>query len=67
MYKSESRHDGRTDHCLRLVIFRGTLHAWKNVTSQYCRFLTVVIPSEHVKVQETGEILEVTKIPALSD
>jgi hypothetical protein len=29
--------------------------------------MTVVIPSEAVKVEATGELLEVTKIPALSD
>lgn len=46
---------------------RGTLHAWKNITNEYCRFLTVVIPSEQVKVKDTGEYLGVTKVPGLSD
>jgi hypothetical protein len=43
------------------------MHAWKNISSEYCRFLNVIIPSEKVKVEATGEYLEVTKIPALSD
>ncbi|RFU24884.1 hypothetical protein B7463_g11450, partial [Scytalidium lignicola] len=51
----------------KLQNFRGTLHAWKNITSEYCRFLTVVIPSEQVKVEKTGEYLGVTKVTGLSD
>lgn len=50
-----------------IKIIRGTIHAWRNTSSEYCRFFTVVIPSEKVKVEETGEYLEVTKIPGLSD
>ncbi|EXJ68014.1 uncharacterized protein A1O5_08629 [Cladophialophora psammophila CBS 110553] len=50
-----------------VYVQKGTLHAWKNISSEYSRFLTVVIPSEKVKVEATGELLEVTKIPALSD
>ncbi|KAH8898118.1 hypothetical protein GQ53DRAFT_837110 [Thozetella sp. PMI_491] len=50
-----------------VYIQKGTLHAWKNTTKEYCRFLTVVIPSDKVTVEETGEPLEVTKIPGLSD
>ena len=43
------------------------MHAWKNLGDGYCRFLTIVIPSEQVRVPETGALLEATKIPALSD
>ncbi|KAK5319643.1 hypothetical protein LTR20_007950 [Exophiala xenobiotica] len=50
-----------------VYVQKATLHSWKNVTADYCRFMTVVIPSEAVKVEATGELLEVTKIPALSD
>lgn len=46
---------------------RGTIHAWKNTSSEYCRFLTVVVPAEQVKITDTGELLEVTKLPGLSD
>ncbi|OQV01449.1 Cupin domain-containing protein [Cladophialophora immunda] len=50
-----------------VYIQKGTYHAWLNESTEYCRFLTVVIPSEKVKVEATGEFLEVTKIPGLSD
>lgn len=50
-----------------VFVQKGTVHAWKNVTSKYCRFLTVIIPSEKVKVEETGEFLEITKLKGLSD
>jgi hypothetical protein len=43
------------------------MHAWKNITDQYCRFLTVVIPSETVKVVGTGQALGVDTVPGLSD
>lgn len=51
----------------KLQLCRGTLHAWKNVTTEFCRFLTVVIPSEKVTNDDTGKLLEVTKLPGLSD
>ncbi|KIW80845.1 hypothetical protein Z517_03868 [Fonsecaea pedrosoi CBS 271.37] len=50
-----------------VYIQKGTFHAWLNNSNDYCRFLTVVIPSQKVKVEATGELLEVTKIPGLSD
>ena len=46
---------------------RATKHAWKNSGPDWSRYLTVVVPSEQVKVEATGEVLETTKIPGLSD
>ena len=43
------------------------MHAWRNVTTEYCRFFTVIVPSENVKIGDTGEILPVTRLPGLSD
>lgn len=43
------------------------MHGWKNTTSDYCRFMTVIVPSVPVRVGSTGEVLEVSKIPGLTD
>ncbi|KFZ15697.1 hypothetical protein V502_05440 [Pseudogymnoascus sp. VKM F-4520 (FW-2644)] len=62
--------DDGVEHTLNegdVYVQKGTMHAWKNITSEYCRFLTVVIPSEKVEVKETREFLEVSKVPGLSD
>ncbi|KFY91883.1 hypothetical protein V500_04415 [Pseudogymnoascus sp. VKM F-4518 (FW-2643)] len=62
--------DDGVEHTLNegdVYVQKGTIHAWRNITSEYCRFLTVVIPSEKVEVKETGEFLEVSKVPGLSD
>jgi len=50
-----------------VYVQKGTMHAWKNITTEYCRFFTVVIPSENVKLVESRETLPVTKLPGLSD
>jgi hypothetical protein len=43
------------------------MHAWKNTTDKYCRFLTVIVPSEKYVFKSSGESLEVTKLPGLTD
>lgn len=49
------------------VVTRGTMHGWKNTSGDYCRFMTVIIPSEKVKVESTGDYLTSTKLPGLTD
>ncbi|PYH94497.1 hypothetical protein BO71DRAFT_398851 [Aspergillus ellipticus CBS 707.79] len=49
-----------------VFVQRGTMHGWKNVTDQYCRFMAVIIPSNPAKTG-AGEELPVTKIPGLTD
>jgi hypothetical protein len=49
-----------------LLIFRGTMHGWKNPGNVHCRFMTVIIPSAPVKM-DTGSVLGMTKIPGLTD
>lgn len=43
------------------------MHSWKNVSDEYCRFMTVIVPSEQVRVESTGEHLEATKLAGLTD
>jgi hypothetical protein len=42
----------------------GTMNGWKNESSL---FLTVIIPLNTVKVEATGETLQPTTIPGLTD
>lgn len=49
-----------------LCEYRGTIHAWSNVSNEMCRFLTVIIPAEEVIVKLTGEALAVMKIEGLT-
>ncbi|KAF2101713.1 hypothetical protein NA57DRAFT_73150 [Rhizodiscina lignyota] len=50
-----------------VYVQRGTMHAWKNLSGETCRFLTVIIPAESVKVATTGEYLQASKLPGLTD
>lgn len=46
---------------------RGTIHAWKNLSNANCRMLFVLVPAEKVKNESTGEYLETTPTPTLSE
>lgn len=48
-----------------VVVQRATIHSWKNYSKEPCRIAFVLIPSEQVRVEATGEVLEPTRIPAL--
>lgn len=50
-----------------VVVQRGTIHAWKNVSKENCRVLFVLIPAEKVQNKSTGEDLEITPTPTLVD
>ncbi|ERF68835.1 hypothetical protein EPUS_04487 [Endocarpon pusillum Z07020] len=50
-----------------VVVQRGTIHAWKNVSNEICRMLFVLVPAEKVKNESTGEYLEITPTPQLLD
>ncbi|KIW11198.1 hypothetical protein PV08_10498 [Exophiala spinifera] len=41
-----------------VVVQRGTIHDWKNVSDQYCVMLFVLVPAELARVPETGKTLE---------
>lgn len=43
------------------------MHGWKNVSNENCRMMFVLVPSEKVKVEKTGEELEITPTPQLVD
>ncbi|KIX04806.1 uncharacterized protein Z518_05677 [Rhinocladiella mackenziei CBS 650.93] len=40
-----------------VVVQRGTMHTWRNVSNEYCKMLFVLIPSEKVLVPATGGVL----------
>ncbi|KAJ9651248.1 hypothetical protein H2198_009477 [Neophaeococcomyces mojaviensis] len=43
-----------------VVVQRGTIHHWNNVSGQNCRVFFVLVPAEPVKVEKTGELLPAT-------
>jgi len=43
-----------------VVVQRGTIHAWKNVSKENCKVLFVLVPAVPVKVEKTGENLRET-------
>ncbi|KAL2405768.1 hypothetical protein ABEF95_000616 [Exophiala dermatitidis] len=49
------------------VVQRGTVHEWRNISNEYCVMLFVLVPSEPIKVPQTGEVLEPTPMPLLED
>ena len=50
-----------------VVVQRGTNHAWKNTFDEVCRMMFVLVPSEAVKVGDTGEVLKPTDTRHLTD
>ncbi|EHY55147.1 hypothetical protein HRR83_005602 [Exophiala dermatitidis] len=50
-----------------VVVQRATIHAWKNVSTENCRMLFVLVPSEPVVNESTGEILQPTPTPHLEE
>ena len=50
-----------------VVVQRGTNHAWRNVFEEVCRVMFVLVPSEGVRVEATGEVLKPTDTRHLTD
>lgn len=43
------------------------MHGWSNPGDEVCRFMTVIVPSQPVIVESTGEALGSTKLQGLTD
>ncbi|KAK7890489.1 hypothetical protein LTR67_008376 [Exophiala xenobiotica] len=50
-----------------VCVQRATIHAWKNISSENCRMLFVLVPSEPVVNESTGEVLQSTPTTHLEE
>ncbi|KAL6251602.1 hypothetical protein RBB50_001812 [Rhinocladiella similis] len=50
-----------------VCVQRATIHAWKNMTKENCRMLFVLVPSDPVVNETTGEVLENSSTKALEE
>lgn len=48
-----------------VIVQRGTIHSWKNHGTENCRIMFVLIPSEPVKNETTGEVMGPTHVPGI--
>ncbi|KAK5211204.1 hypothetical protein LTR47_008076 [Exophiala xenobiotica] len=50
-----------------VCVQRATIHAWKNISSENCRMLFVLVPSEPVVNESTGEVFQSTPTTHLEE
>ncbi|KAK5191644.1 hypothetical protein LTR96_004407 [Exophiala xenobiotica] len=50
-----------------VCVQRATIHAWKNISGENCRMLFVLVPSEPVVNESTGEVLQSTPTTHLEE
>jgi len=50
-----------------VCVQRATIHAWKNISNENCRMLFVLVPSEPVVNESTGEVLQSTPTTHLEE
>ncbi|OAP61635.1 hypothetical protein AYL99_03838 [Fonsecaea erecta] len=50
-----------------VCVQRGTNHAWKNVSTETCRMLFVLVPSTPIRNEATGEVFPLTDTAHLED